>query len=737
MHFIILIISVAINQISSTEVIFQYEASDVTGDLMPDEVNVTFSTETKSLTKLNLRRSRHFDLDIPLYTLDTDQEGFFQKQKVTTKARKDLGFYQDIDNKAVFRIEKSPEKTANKKAKYHLKGEFHVANSKYFFNSEKKTPKKSWKNKSLKRFLNSTTTAPTTSDATSIFQEFVYTLESQNITTFDMFDARIPPPEVKESVQRNDIERQNQQPDDTGHNSNRSTSWSAPQSRRRRSLLRDYYVDVVAVIDHQVYSKFLTLANDHNPTALRNIQEHYAFLFSGMDMLYQGIKSSDFTIHIRLCKIYVLQTFTASSFIDSYASYGDLNGETALRILKTFSTGAGRGIVGIYDHVMLFTGYDLYTLNSYYQRNMDVIGIANIGTMCRTDGTSCSVIEDRNGYSTIDTATHELGHSLSAQHDGVTNLCSFSQRYIMAASNSIETHGTEYNPWQFSPCSISYFTSFLTRMLDTSRGHTCLAYAIEATSDIPDVSDKLLGQLVKPDQQCQQLYGKTSHYCRSVSGYTSLDICHAMFCLDPLNPKICYHEAALTGTSCGDGKICINGHCVVDPFAPQADEKCLFGDTPDNTCPSLVQDFKGNCYRSVNYELCCDSCNNVSRPIRGCEYGDKNPACKPYYCTSHGQECCGTCNYGIPFTRTTSTTRTTPKRLATPAIPLLMMTSVKECVLGDPDLRPELCTSPTICQTQPLQCCNYCSLHYSSATILSFYDIWIYISYSVIVLFSL
>uniref|UniRef100_A0A2C9KNS6 Uncharacterized protein n=1 Tax=Biomphalaria glabrata TaxID=6526 RepID=A0A2C9KNS6_BIOGL len=114
MYFIIVIICVAINQISSTEVIFQYEASDVTGDLMPDEVNVTFSTETKSLTKLNLRRSRHFDLDIPLYTLDTDQEGFFQRHKVTTKARKDLGFYQDIDNKAVFRIEKSPEQTANK-----------------------------------------------------------------------------------------------------------------------------------------------------------------------------------------------------------------------------------------------------------------------------------------------------------------------------------------------------------------------------------------------------------------------------------------------------------------------------------------------------------------------------------------------------------------------------------------------------------------------------------------------
>ncbi|KAK6989059.1 ADAM family mig-17, partial [Biomphalaria glabrata] len=66
----------------------QYEASDVTGDQMPDQVNVTFSTETKSLTKLNLRRSRHFNLDIPLHTLATDQEGIFHRHKVKTRPKK-------------------------------------------------------------------------------------------------------------------------------------------------------------------------------------------------------------------------------------------------------------------------------------------------------------------------------------------------------------------------------------------------------------------------------------------------------------------------------------------------------------------------------------------------------------------------------------------------------------------------------------------------------------------------
>ncbi|XP_055864673.1 uncharacterized protein LOC106063331 isoform X2 [Biomphalaria glabrata] len=710
MHFIILIISVAINQISSTEVIFQYEASDVTGDLMPDEVNVTFSTETKSLTKLNLRRSRHFDLDIPLYTLDTDQEGFFQKQKVTTKARKDLGFYQDIDNKAVFRIEKSPEKTANKKSKYHLKGEFHVVNSKYFFNSEKKTPKKSWKNKSLKRFLNSTTTAPTTSDATSIFEEFVYTLESQNITTFDMFDARIPPPEVKKTARRKVF-------NSTGQNYNRSASWSARQSRPRREAVLDIYLDLVAVIDYKLYSKYLALANYNSPTALQGILEHYAFVFSGIDMLYQGIKSSEYSIHVRLCKVYVLQTSSAASFIESIASYGELKADTALDVLGKFSAGAGRSNVGSYDHVMLFTGYDLYALDTWYSKNYNVVGIANIGTMCRTDGTSCSVIEDRKGYSTIDTATHELGHSLSAEHDGVNNFCSFSQRYIMAASNSKETYETEYNPWRFSSCSISYFTRFLHRTVDTSRGHTCLTYSMKASTDIPDVSDKLLGQLIKPDQQCQQMYGISSSYCRGVGEVTIADICRSMYCVNPSNTDLCYHEAALMGTSCGDGKICINGQCVRDPYAPQVDEKCIFGDTPDNTCYSMVHDFIGNCYDSDYYVQCCASCNNVSRPVRGCEYGDKDQNCKTYSCSLNREICCGTCNYGTPYTPTTSTRRTTPMRT---------VTSTQGCVIGEPNLRPELCTSPGICHTQPLMCCDYCRDHYSAATILPIYDILTY-----------
>lgn len=37
-------------------------------------------------------------------------------------------------------------------------------------------------------------------------------------------------------------------------------------------------------------------------------------------------------------------------------------------------------------------------------------GYAYIGTMCRTDGSSTSIIEDMSDYQSSNTAAHELGH---------------------------------------------------------------------------------------------------------------------------------------------------------------------------------------------------------------------------------------------------------------------------------------------------------------------------------------
>ncbi|KAI8730207.1 A disintegrin and metalloproteinase with thrombospondin motifs 6 isoform X2, partial [Biomphalaria glabrata] len=56
---------------------------------------------------------------------------------------------------------------------------------------------------------------------------------------------------------------------------------------------------------------------------------------------------------------------------------------------------------------------------------------------------------------------------LSAHHDGENNLCNASERYIMGSPDAEKKPGTEYNPWLFSPCSVSYFTSFLKKKLSS------------------------------------------------------------------------------------------------------------------------------------------------------------------------------------------------------------------------------------------------------------------------------
>ncbi|KAK6966096.1 ADAM family mig-17, partial [Biomphalaria glabrata] len=76
-------------------------ACDDTDDQMPDQVNVTFQTHSDTLTKLNLRRMQSANLDIPLYTLDVDREGNFQRHKVKTEPIK---VRAEVNNLSVQRV---------------------------------------------------------------------------------------------------------------------------------------------------------------------------------------------------------------------------------------------------------------------------------------------------------------------------------------------------------------------------------------------------------------------------------------------------------------------------------------------------------------------------------------------------------------------------------------------------------------------------------------------------------
>ncbi|CAL1548665.1 unnamed protein product, partial [Lymnaea stagnalis] len=163
----------------------------------------------------------------------------------------------------------------------------------------------------------------------------------------------------------------------------------------------------------------------------------------------------------------------------------------------------------------------------------------------------------------------------------------------MAASNAQLTPTTQYNPWQFSSCSVGYFTSYIQTLMLTSRGQTCLTGRLPIDNSIPDVSGRLLGQQYSPDQQCQLIYGSRSYYCRGL-GNKFETICTSMYCLDPKDKDMCYKVFAMAGTTCGSGKVCRSGHCVVDQRAPAVDEICIHGEQSgviyqNMACPALIR----------------------------------------------------------------------------------------------------------------------------------------------------
>ncbi|XP_046552727.1 LOW QUALITY PROTEIN: uncharacterized protein LOC124262285 [Haliotis rubra] len=203
-----------------------------------------------------------------------------------------------------------------------------------------------------------------------------------------------------------------------------------------------------------------------------------------------------------------------------------------------------------HDHVILFTGYDLFGEDSGFSSNYTT-GLAFIGTMCQGEGRSVSVVEDHGGFQSVGTAAHELGHSLGAEHDGLNNSCAPSDRYLMAGASYNETSANKYNPWRFSPCSINYFKVYIDSVINNVKESTCFRSKLTPIG-VPNITGEMAGQLLGPDEQCRHIYGPTSYLCRGENFGDATDICRAMFCRNPKTANKCVLHSAARGTSCGN-----------------------------------------------------------------------------------------------------------------------------------------------------------------------------------------
>ncbi|XP_059866417.1 A disintegrin and metalloproteinase with thrombospondin motifs 1 [Delphinus delphis] len=197
-----------------------------------------------------------------------------------------------------------------------------------------------------------------------------------------------------------------------------------------------------------------------------------------------------------------------------------------------------------YDTAILFTRQDLCGAQT-----CDTLGMADVGTVC-DPSRSCSVIED-DGLQAAFTTAHELGHVFNMPHDDAKQCASVNgvnrDSHMMA---SMLSNLDRSQPW--SPCSAYMITSFL----DNDHGE-CLMDKPQSPIQLP--SD-LPGTLYDANRQCQFTFGDESKHCPDAAS-----TCTTLWCTGTSGGLlVCQtkHFPWADGTSCGEGKWCVNGKCV-------------------------------------------------------------------------------------------------------------------------------------------------------------------------------
>ncbi|XP_068096493.1 A disintegrin and metalloproteinase with thrombospondin motifs 15 [Hyperolius riggenbachi] len=196
-----------------------------------------------------------------------------------------------------------------------------------------------------------------------------------------------------------------------------------------------------------------------------------------------------------------------------------------------------------WDTAILFTKTDLCGAST-----CDTLGMADVGTMCDPKR-SCSVIED-DGLPSAFTTAHELGHVFNMPHDNV-KACEevfgkLKENHMMSPT-LIQID--RVNPW--SGCSAAIITDFL----DGGHGE-CLLDEPAKPIALPE---ELPGARYSLSRQCELAFGLGSKPC------PYMQYCTKLWCTGRARGQlVCQtrHFPWADGTSCGEGKFCLNGDCV-------------------------------------------------------------------------------------------------------------------------------------------------------------------------------
>ncbi|XP_036299531.1 A disintegrin and metalloproteinase with thrombospondin motifs 1 [Pipistrellus kuhlii] len=297
--------------------------------------------------------------------------------------------------------------------------------------------------------------------------------------------------------------------------------------RKKRFVSSPRYVETMLVADQ-------SMAEFHG-SGLRN---YLLTLFSVAARLYKhpSIRNSVSLVVVKILVIYEEQkgpevTSNAALTLRNFCSWQKQHNPPSDRDAEH------------YDTAILFTRQDLCGTQT-----CDTLGMADVGTVC-DPSRSCSVIED-DGLQAAFTTAHELGHVFNMPHDDAKQCASLNVNRDSHMMASMLSNLDRSQPW--SPCSAYMITSFL----DNGHGE-CLMDKPQSPMQLP--SD-LPGTLYDANRQCQFTFGEDSKHCPDASS-----TCTTLWCTGTSGGLlVCQtkHFPWADGTSCGEGKWCVNGKCV-------------------------------------------------------------------------------------------------------------------------------------------------------------------------------